>query len=194
MFGKKGQEEAPFAIFLAAVMLALLIPIVASLYGKFDEVRCQEQLHNNMETLAREIEIATGLTGNGTIVRVDFSSFSCGSIQVSNITIRNFGHTECIQSCQVGTCRMIIAQGEKNGQLTTVGEPVCVRIPPEIILKVTDCSDFGPNYKSLYGVYNTVPYHSFRARPYNLVFLKKIEGGQNTLYICCVDEPPGVCV
>lgn len=193
MFGKKGQEEAPFALFLAAAMLAILIPIIVTMYNNFLTMSCEQELQNSMETLARELEIATGLTGNGTMIRVDFASSSCGDVNPTNFTIRYFGTDECIRQCQVGTCRVIIARGEKDGEATTLGNPVCVRIPPEISFETGGCGTIEP-LGTYHDVYMSHPLYgkiyAFEPKAYNLVFLKQIDPitKKNIFRICCVGD------
>jgi len=195
MFGKKGQEEGPFALFLAAAMLALLLPIVAHLYSNYSHMQCEQKIQANMQLLANEIEIATGLTGNATPINLHFGDLSCGNVQTKNITIRNPGAEECIKYCQVGSCRVIVAEGEQDGFSSVVGQPVCVRIPMGLTLDTSHCEPtaaYGPNdvvYRSIemtdpsglhvYGLDLSQP------KSYTLVFLKDSSGTKNIFRICC---------
>lgn len=183
MFGEKGQEEAPFALFLAAAMLAILIPIVATLYGNFEEARCKQELQYNMETLAREMMLATTTTGNRSVVPIDFSSLSCGDTVITNFSIVDFGPTECYRTCSDPECRMIVAYGEQDGESTIVGSPVCVTFPVGMDLIYTGCpAPYGRLELS------ASKYPDMKPDLYHLVFLKG-DGTYGKLFrVCCIKD------
>ncbi|MCD4740332.1 hypothetical protein K8R43_04020 [archaeon] len=192
MFGTKGQEEGPFALFLAAAMLALLLPIIAQMYTNYDRLQCENKIQSNMQRFASEIEIATGLTGNATMINLNFGDLSCGSVMTKNITIRNPRAEDCIKFCNVGSCRIIVAEGEQDGFASVVGQPVCVRIPMGLTLDTRGCPapmlDTDRGYRNIemtsggermFGLNLTEP------KSYSLVFLKDSTGTANKFRICC---------
>ncbi|MCD6414623.1 MAG: hypothetical protein J7L23_03265 [Candidatus Diapherotrites archaeon] len=173
--GTKGQEEAPFALFLAVAMLALLLPIAAELYKNASTAVCEEQIQSSMETLARDIEIGTALPGNNTVFNVDFGFFSCGNWIISNFTLKSPGSEECVRSCQTANCMMVRGNGYVGEEPTVIGEPVCVRLPLDVNLRTSGCTGFG---------YTGLPSNTFNTTKYTLVLVKKEHGGLTDLHLC----------
>jgi hypothetical protein len=146
MLGSKGQEEGPFALLLAAVMLAMLIPIVASLFSQFQQWECESRIENNVETLAREFELAATLGGGVRQVVVDLGASGCGNLVVDRFRIEEPDQGTCIDQCQTPHCRVIKAvqvlpanyeDPTLAGQEMVVVPPVCVRVPSNVEFSTT---------------------------------------------------------
>ena len=141
----RGQEEGPFALLLAAVMLGLLIPIVASLFGQFQQWECESRISNNLETMAREFELSATLGGGERRVLVDLGAYACGSVEVTRFSMSAPDEGECMDYCQTPHCRRLMAvhewpQGtDFAGQIEPVVPPVCVRIPLNVEVDTSNC-------------------------------------------------------
>ncbi len=146
MLGSRGQEEAPFSLLLAVAMMALVIPIAAYMFQNFQTWECHQRISNNLESFARELELASTLGGGKRIVDVDLSLYSCPGIRVDNFTLTQPGQDRCQEMCHDPNCRVLEAVYEDfdpdTGQslgLSVATEPVCVRIPVNVAFITTDC-------------------------------------------------------
>ena len=147
MLGSRGQESAPFSLLLAVAMMVLVIPIAAYMFQNFQTWECHQRISNNLESFARELELASTLGGGNRIVDVDLSLYSCPGIRVDNFTIEKPDEERCMENCHDPTCRILSAvyedfdpdTGESLG-LSVATEPVCVRIPVNVEFTTTDCT------------------------------------------------------
>lgn len=145
--GSRGQESAPFSLLLAVAMMALVIPIAAYMFQSFQGWECQQRISNNMESFARELELASTLGGGKRIVDVDLSLYSCPGIRVDNFTLKKPGEDRCQEMCHDPNCRVLSAvyedfdpdTGESLG-LSVATPPVCVRIPVNVEILPTGCN------------------------------------------------------
>ncbi|MCK4327708.1 MAG: hypothetical protein KAW41_04495 [Candidatus Diapherotrites archaeon] len=153
----RGQEEAPFSLLLAVAMMALVIPIAAYMFQGFQAWECQQRIENNMETFARELELAATLGGGKRVVDIDLSLYACPGVHVDNFTLKNPGQDRCQEVCHDPNCRILEAvyeefddeTGESLG-LSVASQPVCVRIPVNVDFSTLDC-DPSEGYEPLAG-------------------------------------------
>ncbi len=154
--GSRGQEEAPFSLLLAVAMMAMVLPIAAHLFTTFQGWECEQRIENNLETFARELELAATLGGGQRIVDVDLSLYSCPGIRVDNFTLKKPDPQRCQETCHDPNCRVLEAifedfdgdTGESLG-LSVAVPPVCVRIPVNVEFLSYGCSEFEYNNNQL---------------------------------------------
>jgi len=154
----RGQEEAPFSLLLAVAMMAMVIPIAAYMFEGFQGWECEQRITNNLESFARELELAATLGGGRRIVDVDLSLYACPGVQVDNFTMKALGEDRCQELCHDPNCRVLDAvyteydsdTGEAIGIQSAVGTTVCVRIPVNVDFSTTDC-DPSQGYEPLAG-------------------------------------------
>jgi hypothetical protein len=176
--GRKGQEEAPFALFLAAIMIALLLPIVFRMYSDYQNWQCKTTVQNNMEDLARKMEIAMGFAGNNTIVNVDLSAFGCVNFQVVNFTLEAPTSQRCIKYCGYGRCMWLRANAyNPDGTQASFLSPTCLKVPLEYTVDTSGSVCTPPDRIPLVAGGLDATHHT-------LVFVKKQSFGVNKLYIC----------
>lgn len=143
-------------------MLALLIPIVASLFGQFQQWECESRISNNIETLAREFELAARLGGGKRTITVDLGASGCGSIVVNKFAIEPMDQGDCIDICQTPHCRLIKAiyhrppdEDFPQGQEEIVVPAVCIRMPANVQMHYVGNTTLDDNYLEP-GVYTLV--------------------------------------
>lgn len=145
MLDEKAQEEAPFSLLLAAVMIVMVIPIAMYLFNQFQSWECEQRLQNNMETFAREMEIASTLGGGERIIDVDLSIYACPGFRVDNFTLTKPMSDRCLEMCHDPNCRILSAEYTQvdpdTGQKTTsiAAQPVCIRIPFNVEFVTDEC-------------------------------------------------------
>ena len=61
MLNQKGQEEAPFTLLLAGVMILLLMTVIAPVLSDFQTYECEQRLINDLNSFSRELELAAAL-------------------------------------------------------------------------------------------------------------------------------------
>lgn len=144
--GTRGQEEAPFSLLLAVAMMALVIPIAAYMFQGFQSWECEQRISNNLESFARELELASTLGGGKRIVDVDLTLYACPGVRVDNFTIKEPGQNNCQELCHDPNCRIVEAVYQEydpdTGEPTTLSvaaPPVCVRIPVNVDFTTTKC-------------------------------------------------------
>jgi type II secretory pathway pseudopilin PulG len=143
MLGSKGQEEAPFSLLLAVAMIAMVIPIAFYLFTQLQQSQCQSQIQNDMETFARELELATTLGGGQRIV--DVALTTCANIQVDNFTLKDPGTDVCQEACHDPNCRLLSTSATRfegdeafTGPVTGLS-PVCIRVPLNVQFTTEEC-------------------------------------------------------
>jgi len=147
--GRRGQEEAPFSLLLAVAMMAMVIPIAVHLFNTFQGWECEQRISNNMETLARELELASTLGGGKRVVDVDLSLSACSNVRVDNFTLKGPGEDRCQEICHDPNCRILEAVYEefdsdtgKSLGLSAAAPPVCVRIPVNVDFSTLGCEQY----------------------------------------------------
>ncbi|GEM_PF-4351980 len=147
---EKGQVEAPFQLLIAAAMLGLLLPIAFYLFSQYQMWESQERVRNNMESLAREIEIVANLGEGVKYIDVDLNVYGGPNFRVDNFSISNPGEDVCLQGCHTPHCMQIrayyvqeIEGGESKKLIPPDLPPVCIRIPFNVDLTTVGCSNVG---------------------------------------------------
>ena len=146
MFGSRGQEEAPFSILLAVAMMAMVIPIAAYMFQSFQAWECQQRLDNNLQTFARDLELASALGGGKRIVDIDLSLSSCSGIDIDRFVLASPGMDRCQEICHDPNCKLLQAVYDERdpdtGEIVDTSiatDPVCVRIPVNVNFVTNDC-------------------------------------------------------
>ncbi len=134
---RKGQEEAPFALLLAAIMLAMVIPLAMHLLTKFQQSRCRQRVENNMAKMAREMELAATLGGGQRRIQINLAAQSCSGLEVGNFSIKSRSESKCLKVCNDPNCKLLVAEaaGEEG---SVVLPPRCIRIPVNVEF-TTEC-------------------------------------------------------
>ncbi len=145
-----GQVEAPFQLLIAAVMLGMLLPIAFYLFGQYQMWESQERVRNNMETLAREIEVVANLGEGIKYIDVDLNVYTGPNFRVDNFSIANPGQDVCLQGCHTPHCMQVRAYyvqeigptGKKTPRKMIPPDlpPVCIRIPFNVDVTTEGCS------------------------------------------------------
>ena len=148
MIGSKAQVEMPFELLLAVAMLTMLMPIVLFMFNQFQDWDCQQRITNNMETLARDIELAATLGGGVRTIEVDMGTYGCERIQVDNFTISPPGEDKCLELCHDPNCMLLSATytsyDPEGGSETLAAMPdICIRIPFNIEFTTQGCRLIG---------------------------------------------------
>jgi len=148
MLGSKGQVEMPFELLLAVAMLVMLMPIVFFMFNQFQDWECQQRIGNNMETLARDIELAATLGGGVRTIEVDMGTYGCDRVRVDNFTISSPGNDKCLELCHDPNCRLMSAvyteySYEGENEILAAMPDVCIRIPFNIDFTTQGCRLIG---------------------------------------------------
>ncbi|MBN3037610.1 MAG: hypothetical protein JW834_04135 [Candidatus Diapherotrites archaeon] len=151
MIGSKGQEEAPFSMLLAVAMLAMVLPIAMFLFSTFQDWQCEQEVQNNLQSLARDLELAATLGGGERTIEVDLTKSLCGDFRVDNFTLLAPGEDQCIDYCHDPNCRILrgtyIDYSERdeagNPEVQLATQDVCVRIPSNVRFVTTGCAAGG---------------------------------------------------
>ena len=173
----RGQTEAPFQLLIAAVMLAMLIPLAFYLFQQYQVWESQERIRNNMETLARELETVANLGEGQKVIDVDLSVYGGPNFRVDYFKLMKPGERVCMDSCHTPHCWMIRAMvnnTQTNQPMIAPGiRPVCIRIPFNVDVKTSGCPS---GYVDLY----TSPQEFLKPQVQRIVAIK--EG--YTVYLC----------
>lgn len=156
----KAQEEAPFQMLLAVAMLAMVLPLAMYLFQQFQEWQCRARIQNNMESFAREMELAATLGGGQRFVDVDLRTYACGNFRVDNFTLERPTQDRCLELCHEPNCWVMHAKymdySVDPPEESIATEPVCIRIPFNVEITTESCG----GYEEVGNIIST-DYHTF---------------------------------
>jgi hypothetical protein len=147
LISPRGQEEAPFSLLLAVLMLALIIPISARLFEELSRIECSQRIRNNMRDFSTEISLAASLGATSKKVTVDFADYQCAGFSISRFEIvePNSAYSDssfCLKRCDSTSCRIMYARGEGDYIIDSI-EGVCITLPPNMELTSSACRNKG---------------------------------------------------
>ncbi|MDD5163664.1 MAG: hypothetical protein PHD95_05665 [Candidatus ainarchaeum sp.] len=142
--GRKGQEEAPFELLIAVIIMGFVLFIGLKAMTTLDEQRCSQQTEQKLEDLKTKLEIVINQKSP------QFLDFRADCYDPKDETIK-ISYSErpqvCADYCSSGAsiCRLLEYSNSKKG----VYFKKCLNINPNTVFSSPDCPDLQASEKKI---------------------------------------------